>query len=148
MIFFFSEKMGLTNSPVTCSHSAHRPQPALNTTGRLAASRVTLPVPAAAMMHRSRSGSGETTFTREEDHATEEEEQCSGEETSLAKKPRLNGDEDLLDVLKAFRSNWTRIMSPYTGPVDAISTYRMPCQSLLLFSNRCSRASSLFGPAY
>uniref|UniRef100_A0A0A9BY69 DUF6598 domain-containing protein n=1 Tax=Arundo donax TaxID=35708 RepID=A0A0A9BY69_ARUDO len=66
------------------------------------------------------------TFTREEDHGTdgtkeEEESQQYGEERSLAKKPRVEGDEEkeLLAFLKRFRSNWMRTMSPFVGPLDA-----------------------------
>ncbi|RCV26996.1 hypothetical protein SETIT_5G290400v2 [Setaria italica] len=75
-------------------------------------------------MHRSRGGSGEVIFTRE-DHGTEEqeeEEEQDEEERCLAKKSGLNGDEELLVVLKRFRRNWTRSMSPYVGPVDATTT--------------------------
>lgn len=75
-------------------------------------------------MHRSRGGSGEVIFTRE-DHGTEEqeeEEEQDEEERCLAKKSGLNGDEELLVVLKRFRRNWTRSMSPYVGPVDATTS--------------------------
>ncbi|KAF8677958.1 hypothetical protein HU200_046315 [Digitaria exilis] len=60
------------------------------------------------------------TLTRKDGAEAEEQEQY-GEERCLAKKPRVDGDEELLEVLKRFRSNWTRSMSPYTGPVDAIT---------------------------
>ncbi|CAL4954849.1 unnamed protein product [Urochloa decumbens] len=74
-------------------------------------------------MHRPGGGSGEMTFTSEEDHSTEEDKEEQDDEqytTEERCQPRANnGDEDLLAVLKRFRINWTRSMSPYIGPVDA-----------------------------
>ncbi|CAO2171196.1 unnamed protein product [Urochloa humidicola] len=75
-------------------------------------------------MHRSGIGSSEITSTREEDDGAKEEEEYEeekqyGEERCLAKMPRVSGDEELLDVLKKFRSDWMRSMSPYVGPIDA-----------------------------
>ncbi|CAO2166124.1 unnamed protein product [Urochloa humidicola] len=80
------------------------------------------------MHRRSGGGSGEMTFTSEEDHGTEEEEKEQGDEQYTDEerclRPRANGDEDLLAVLKRFRINWTRSMAPYIGPVEATSTTR------------------------
>jgi hypothetical protein len=77
-------------------------------------------------MHPSAGGSGETRLTREEDNCEEEEPKQDGEETCLAKKPRLNGDEELLVDLQTFRTNWTRCMGPYIGPVDATTGTSVP----------------------
>jgi hypothetical protein len=88
--------------------------------------RETLPVLAAAAagaMHPSAGGSGEMSLTREEDNCEEEEPEQDGEETCLAKK---NGDEELLVDLKTFRTNWTRCMGPYIGPVDATTGTCVP----------------------
>lgn len=67
---------------------------------------------------------GLKSFTEEDDHGSEEMEVQHVEEMPLAKKPRVEDDEEveLLKDLRNFRKYWEEAMSPFFGPLNGIST--------------------------
>jgi len=77
----------------------------------------------------NRKGENDLGYPEKGNHGTGEEMVAQqGEEGPVTKKPRVeveveDEDEEGLTNLKSFRKNWLKVMSPFVGPLEAISKF-------------------------